>query len=386
MMALRKYVILRSRRDGQNDMSKTTTIAGMRRGGTVVEGSMVRIRQLSVWWIALAIGWAAPAVAGPSDDFYYAVAYGNAAKARALLDEGADANAKRGGIPMLITASQRGYLDIVRALLAEGAEVDARWDTNGWTALMAASTHGDLDVVQVLLDKGADVNAKDAHGTTALWAAAQSGHREVVQGLLDKGADANAKADAYRGETALFTAAAADQREVVQVLLDNGADVNAKTTDGKTALFTASTAGNLGVVQVLLAKGADLNARDAAGMTVLMAASRVKSDARHREVVQALLDKGAVGRGWSDITPWLAWLASPTIIVIVLGFSLLLAWGIWSALRVRHWAVRLGIYTLPLAGAFGFCTWLQSNLDYHLWFFVLAMLTASIFGGGRVQM
>ena len=39
---------------------------------------------------------------------------------------------------------------------------------NGATALMVASDNGHLDVVQALLAKGAEVNARDNDGLTAL--------------------------------------------------------------------------------------------------------------------------------------------------------------------------------------------------------------------------
>ena len=64
-------------------------------------------------------------------------------------------------------ASQQGHLDVVQALLAKGADVNAK-DNDGATALMLASQNGHLDVVQALLAKGADVNAKANDGVTAL--------------------------------------------------------------------------------------------------------------------------------------------------------------------------------------------------------------------------
>ena len=117
----------------------------------VLENWMVRIRRmLSVWWIALAVGWAA-AVAGPAED--------------------------------LINTASRGEAAAVQALLAKGADVNAK-GRNGVTALMAASENGRRDVLQTLLAKGADVNAKTNDGATALMAACQNGHSDVVQALL----------------------------------------------------------------------------------------------------------------------------------------------------------------------------------------------------------
>ena len=57
--------------------------------------------------------------------------------------------------------------------------------TMGWTALMVAARYGHLEVVKVLLAKGADVNAKDNAGNTALMVAAKYGHPEVVKILKD---------------------------------------------------------------------------------------------------------------------------------------------------------------------------------------------------------
>ena len=96
----------------------------------------------------------------------------------------------------LIRAAEKGNLGEVRALLAKGANVNAR-DKDGITALMMAASGGHLDVVRVLLAQGADVNAKVNNAQTGGvdWTAlswASGHHPEVVLELLDKGADINA--------------------------------------------------------------------------------------------------------------------------------------------------------------------------------------------------
>jgi len=48
------------------------------------------------------------------------------------------------------------------------------------TALMAASDNGHFDVVKMLLDNGADVNAKDQNGRTALYFAKEKGHQNII--------------------------------------------------------------------------------------------------------------------------------------------------------------------------------------------------------------
>ena len=106
-------------------------------------------------------------------------------------------------------ASQRGLREVVQALIAEGAEVNAK-AKDGRTALMWASQKGHRDVVQALLAKGADVNAKDNKGRTALMAASW-GSYDVVNATTPD------------GETTLDAAAAEGLADVRALLVQAGA-------------------------------------------------------------------------------------------------------------------------------------------------------------------
>jgi uncharacterized protein YceK len=150
---------------------------------------------------------------------------GDVATVRALLEQGADANAKtRGGRTALVIAAWWGHTPVVEALLAKGADMNAT-NPGGWTALMAAVRASHTAVAQVLLAKGADVNAKNSEGWTALMGAAQERNAALVQMLLDRGADINAKNS--EGWTALRMAAveATQSKEagVVELLKRAGA-------------------------------------------------------------------------------------------------------------------------------------------------------------------
>src|SRR5262245_60384941 len=69
--------------------------------------------------------------------------------------------------PPLIKAVSKGDTPTTRALLARGADVNAR-DANGRTALMNAAKNGNPTALQPLLTKGADVNADTGKAGQAL--------------------------------------------------------------------------------------------------------------------------------------------------------------------------------------------------------------------------
>ena len=62
----------------------------------------------------------------------------------------------------ILDAAKKGKTKEVEALLAKGADLEAR-DSNGRTPLMLAAQYGRTDTVRLLLDKGAQPDARDSH-------------------------------------------------------------------------------------------------------------------------------------------------------------------------------------------------------------------------------
>jgi ankyrin repeat protein len=87
-------------------------------------------------------------------------------------------------------ATMDGNLGRMRFLRFAGARVNARGKSG--MPLFLAAGEGKLEVVRYLLDEGADVNAREARGNTALMEAAYFGHVETLKELLLRGADINA--------------------------------------------------------------------------------------------------------------------------------------------------------------------------------------------------
>src|SRR5687768_9642814 len=106
-----------------------------------------------------------------------------------------------------------------------------------------AAMRGDVDAVRALIKQGADVNAAQGDGMTALHWAAENGHVEMAQLLIRAGGSLTAVT--RRGShTPLHVAARSGRGPVIEALLEAGADPNATTAAGATALHQAAGAGS----------------------------------------------------------------------------------------------------------------------------------------------
>jgi len=71
------------------------------------------------------------------------------------------------GYTPLLMAAARGHVDVVRCLLENGADVNARANRD-FTPLMMAITNNRVNVAIFLIEHGADVNIQGKDGKTAL--------------------------------------------------------------------------------------------------------------------------------------------------------------------------------------------------------------------------
>ena len=105
---------------------------------------------------------------------------------------GADPNASLpGGETALMTAARTGRVEVVRALIARGADVHATEGRRGQTALMWAAAEGHVETVEALIDAGADFQTPLDSGFTPLLFAVREGKIGVVRALLKAGANVN---------------------------------------------------------------------------------------------------------------------------------------------------------------------------------------------------
>ena len=84
--------------------------------------------------------------------------------------------------------ARENRVDIARALIDRGAEVDAR-NKYGATPLLRTASGNSLDVSRLLIDRGAEVDARSKDGRTPLHDAALYNSLDVARLLLDRGAN-----------------------------------------------------------------------------------------------------------------------------------------------------------------------------------------------------
>ncbi len=157
--------------------------------------------------------------AEPTLDLFETAAAGDEARAAALLeaDAGAASAISDDGFTALHLASFFGHLEIVRRLLAVGADPNAlAKNPSRLRPLHSATARRSEPITRALLDAGADPNQAQAGGWTALHAAAKHGDEALVGLLLARGADRELKAD--DGQTAADMARGAGEEAMVRLL------------------------------------------------------------------------------------------------------------------------------------------------------------------------
>lgn len=232
-------------------------------------------------------------------DLHLAAFLGFVDAVKLLLENGADINlqSQGSGRTALYVAATSKNIDTAKYLMKEGAKTEIP-DKAGYTALTAAVILADPKMVETLVEGGAkmDVRAAANNLTPLVMAAANpdpfkhKNYIKIMKFLLDRKADVNFQAS--DGRTPLIAAAMnADQDqalEKVALLLDEGAKPDIVKHGGETALMLAAGRGNDRIVQLLIEKGADVNLKNGAGESAMSYARRSGNNA----IIALLESKG----------------------------------------------------------------------------------------------
>ncbi len=305
---------------------------------------------------------------------HFAVRQGSIGAARALVDGGVDVNLVSPGdqASPLLVALINGHFDLAAFLLEKGANPSLLSDAGvsplyavlnvQWAPIAAypqpraylQQSHGYLDMVKLLLDQGADPNARvrrkvwysgynfdqsgvDEAGASAFWRAAYAADVAAMKMLVSCGADPSlpttklfsrrgpedpaAGADKSGlpptviggpGATPLHAAAgpgyatgfAGNSHHVapsgmlpaVKYLVEElGADVNAVDADGNTAVHHAASRGDNEMIKFLVARGADVKKINRSGQTTIdVANGPVQRTQPYPDTIRLLESLGAV--------------------------------------------------------------------------------------------
>ena len=123
-------------------------------------------------------------------------------------------------------AASEGNLEAVKQHLANGANLNAKSETNELTPLMCAAGMGHEEVAIYLIKKGADVNVKGAKNAVPLHFAAMHGKKKLVELLIAKGADVNAESEV--GMRPLDFAITSDETDIANIIFKNGGRTGAE--------------------------------------------------------------------------------------------------------------------------------------------------------------
>jgi ankyrin repeat protein len=122
----------------------------------------------------------------------------------------------------LHVAAAFGRLEIVRSLVAMGADIERRGGTFGGSPINNAASNGHLEVVEFLLGCGASLDVSEPE-RNPLFSAIQGGHTAVARILIDRGIDTQI---AYTGPsmknmTALAFAHEWGRKDIAALLADS---------------------------------------------------------------------------------------------------------------------------------------------------------------------
>ena len=228
-------------------------------------------------------------------------------RARTLIDQGADVNAKDNTVQSayLISTSE-GYLELLNLTLRHGADIDSKDSFNG-TGLIRAADRGHADIAGRLIQANIKINHINNLGWTALHEAIILGNGsrryvDTVLVLIAGGADL--RLPSQRDQISPLDHATAKGHNEIAKVLETALDADKPSKQvANRRLLAAAQRGDATAAALAVRAGANLETRDQRGRTPLLLAVTEERLA----VARLLVHLGANPDALDDQhdTPWL---------------------------------------------------------------------------------
>ena len=162
--------------------------------------------------------------------------------------------------------------------------------TKDQTPLMTAAFNGNVVQLKKLIETGADLEETDSIGRTALFYALLHDEVYAAEFLIEAQANVNHLADG--GISPLVLAAELKCDQIIPLLLKAGAKIDHQDQRGKTALIHAAVSGDFETVDQILKENPEVNSKDGEGFSALICSLK-ENKLNNKEIIEALLKAGA---------------------------------------------------------------------------------------------
>ncbi|OON21112.1 ankyrin repeat protein, partial [Opisthorchis viverrini] len=233
----------------------------------------------------------------------HAIASGDLEMVQAILQSPGNIHFEEADTPPLHVAIDKGNIGIVHLLLSASTINPNQIDQNGLPAIHKTTVLGHREILRLLIAFGADVNqVEPVHGNTCLHEAASRGFSRCVELLCHCRADPNLPNKA--NFLPLHLAAQYGHNQCARVLIYSGSDLNAKNRFGDTALHTATRYGHLALVRILLTTPISMEAVNRNGDNPLHIAVGFRRVALARILVEANFERRmSIGKRQDSVPP-----------------------------------------------------------------------------------
>jgi ankyrin repeat protein len=193
-------------------------------------------------------------------------------------------------IPLYVACASGDKKTVERLLSAGGFDIEKKF--RGYTALLRAVCCGYVNIIKMLLAHGADPSAVQSRGLSSIMLAAQWKLPRILRLLLEHNPVTTEKMINMRTKSnysALEFAAVSDDVDIARMLIKHGADVNQEDSQGRNVLhFAIGTECSTAFIKVILENGVDVHHEDNDGENALVNAFVFKK----YEIIKLLMDAG----------------------------------------------------------------------------------------------